>query len=323
MNTNKYVFLKFEEKINTLIADLGATNARLAIVKDCNDIINKSSYKIKNFKTLDDLLNKYINEFDIPREKLSGVLGVAAPVIGNEITFVNIDFSFNKHDIKKKFFPKGLRVLNDVQMQGYAINNLPQEKLLSIGVNRDLSQGPKILIVPGTGLGLSILNNGKCIATEAGHLNIPNLNKKIKKILDIFEKEKERPATFEDLLSGKGISFIYAILSKNTDHKYSNEDILNNISYDALCNETKNYLIEIFAYFAKYGALITGSIGGVYLSGSISESLIKDEDFSKFKNIFEESSKMNKYLSNIPIFLIREFDLGFSGALEVCKNELF
>ena len=311
------------KKINTLIADLGATNARLAIVKDFNHIINKSSYKIKNFKTLDDLLNKYINEFDIPREKLSGVLGVAAPIIGNKITFVNIDFSFNKQDIKKKFFPQGLMVLNDVQMQGYAINNLPQENLLSISGNREFSQGPKILIVPGTGLGLSILNNGKCIATEAGHLNIPNLNEKIKKILDSFEKEKERPATFEDLLSGKGISFIYAILSKNTDHNYSNEDILNNISHDSLCNETKNCLIEIFAYFAKYGALITGSIGGVYLSGSISESLIKDEDFSKFKNIFEESSKMNKYLSNIPIFLIRGFDLGFSGALEVCKNELF
>ena len=77
----------------------------MAIVKDYKDIIDKSSYKIKNFKTLDDLLNKYINEFEIPREKLSGVLGVAAPVIGNEITFVNIDFSFNKHDIKKKFFP--------------------------------------------------------------------------------------------------------------------------------------------------------------------------------------------------------------------------
>ena len=59
-------------------------------------------------------------------------------------------------------------------MQGYAINSLPKEKLKSIGINNDLPQGPKILIVPGTGLGLSILNNGKCIATEAGHLHIPN-----------------------------------------------------------------------------------------------------------------------------------------------------
>ena len=63
MNLLKNIFLKFEENINTLIADLGATNARLAIVKDYKDIIDKSSYKIKNFKTLDELLNNYINEF--------------------------------------------------------------------------------------------------------------------------------------------------------------------------------------------------------------------------------------------------------------------
>ena len=293
----------------------------MAIVKDCKDIIDKSSYKIKNFKTLDDLLNKYINEFEIPRKKLSGVLGVAAPIIGDEINFVNIDFSFSAKDIKNKFFPKDLRILNDVQMQGYAINNLPKEELISIGINNDLPQGPKILIVPGTGLGLSIWNNKKCIATEAGHLHIPNLSQNINRILDHFEKEKERKATFEDLLSGKGISYIYSVLSQNIHHTYSNEDILNNLKNDKFCSETKNYLVEIYAHFAKYGALITGSTGGVYLSGSLSEGLLKNDDFSRFKYIFEESAKMNKYLSNIPIFLIREIDLGFMGALEVCRNE--
>ena len=34
-------------------------------------------------------------------KKLSGVLGVAAPIIGDEINFVNIDFSFSAKDIKK------------------------------------------------------------------------------------------------------------------------------------------------------------------------------------------------------------------------------
>ncbi len=293
----------------------------MAIVKDYNDIVDKSSYKIKNFNTLDDLLNKYINEFEIPRKKLSGVLGVAAPIIGNEINFVNIDFSFSAKDIENKFFPKGLRILNDVQLQGYGINNFSKEELISIGSNNVLPKGPKILIVPGTGLGLSIFNNKKCIATEAGHLHIPSLSQNINRILDHFEKEKERKATFEDLLSGKGISYIYAIYSQNIDHTYSNEEILSNVLNDKFCNETKNCLVEIFAYFAKYGALLTGSTGGVYLSGSLSESLIKDYDFSKFKAIFEESAKMNKYLSNIPIFLIKNIDLGFMGALEVCKNE--
>ena len=206
-------------------------------------------------------------------------------------------------------------------MQGYAINSLPKEGLISIGINNDLPQGPKILIVPGTGLGLSILNNKKSIATEAGHLHIPNLSQNINRILDHFEKEKERKATFEDLLSGKGISYIYSVLSQNIHNTYSNEDILNNIKNDKFCSETKNCLVEIYAYFAKYGALITGSTGGVYLSGSLSEGLLKNDDFLRFKCIFEESAKMNKYLSNIPIFLIREIDLGFMGALEVCRNE--
>ena len=171
-------------------------------------------------------------------------------------------------------------------------------------------------------VGLSILINGKSIATEAGHLNIPSLSDEIQNLLEYFKRENKRMATFEDLLSGKGISYIYGFLSQDYDHNYSNEDILNNVTDDAFCDETKILLIKILAIFTKYTALIIGSIGGVYLAGSLSNSLLKDNDFSEFRNIFEESKKMDKYLSNIPVFLINEKDLGYMGALEVCKNEI-
>ena len=249
-------------------------------------------------------------------------MGVAAPIIGNEINFVNIDFSFSAKKIEKNFFPRGLRLFNDVQLQGYALSNYPKDKLISIGHNKNFPQGSKILITPGTGLGLSILNNEKPIATEAGHLNIPNISDEIQNLLENFKKENKRIATFEDLLSGKGISYIYSFLSQENDNNYSNEDILNNAADDAFCAETKKILIKIFAIFAQYTALITGSTGGVYLAGSLSESLLKDNDFSEFRNIFEESKKMDKLLSKIPVFLIKEKDLGFMGALEVYKNEI-
>ena len=148
------------------------------------------------------------------------------------------------------------------------------------------------------------------------------MSDEIQRLLDDFKKENKRMATFEDLLSGKGISYIYGYLSQDYDHNYSNEDILNNVIDDAFCDETKILLTKIFAIFAKYTTLITGSSGGVYLAGSLSESLLKDTDFSEFRNIFEESKKMDKYLSNIPIFLIKEKDLGYMGALEGCKNEI-
>ena len=224
--------------------------------------------------------------------------------------------------MEKSFFPRGLRLFNDVQLQCYALNNYPKNKLKFIGSNKNFSQGPKILIIPGTGLGLSILINGKSIATEAGHLNIPSMSDEIQHLLEYFKRENKRMATFEDLLSGKGISYIYGFLSQDYDHNYSNEDILNNVTDDAFCDETKILLIKILAIFAKYTALITGSSGGVYLAGTLSKSLLKDNDFSEFRNIFEESKKMDKYLSNIPVFLINEKDLGYMGALEVCKNEI-
>ena len=140
--------------------------------------------------------------------------------------------------------------------------------------------------------------------------------------MEDFKKENKRIATFEDLLSGKGISYIYGFLSQNYDHNYSNEDILNNDKDDSFCEETKVFLIKIFAIFAKYTALVIGSSGGVYLAGSLSDSLLKDNDFSEFIDTFEESKKMDKYLSNIPVFLINDEDLGYMGALEVYKNEI-
>ena len=207
-------------------------------------------------------------------------------------------------------------------MQCYALNNYPKNKLKSLGSNKNFPQGPKILIIPGTGLGLSILINGESIATEAGHLNIPSISDEIDHLLENFKKENKRIATFEDLLSGKGISYIYGFLSQNYDHNYSNEDILNNDKNDPFFRETKTFLIKIFAVFAKYTSLIIGSSGGVYLAGSLSESLLKANDFLEFRDTFEESKKMDKYLSNIPVFLINEKDLGYMGALEVCKNEI-
>ncbi|MFL2820578.1 MAG: glucokinase [Alphaproteobacteria bacterium] len=93
------------------MADLGATNARLAIVNDFKDLIYKSSYKISNFKTVDDLINHYLNEFNVSRENLSGILGVAAPIIGNEINFVNIDFSFSVKEIEKSFFSWRVKII--------------------------------------------------------------------------------------------------------------------------------------------------------------------------------------------------------------------
>ena len=71
----------------------------------------------------------------------------------------------------------------------------------------------------------------------------------------------------------------------------------------------------------RYSALTTGSRGGVFLSGSLVTSLLEDVNLDEFRKNFEKSRTMNDFLTRIPLYLIREDNLGFLGALEVCRNE--
>ena len=78
---------------------------------------------MNEFNSLNHLLKHYIEENNISNFEISGIIGVAAPVISNEVNFVNNNFSFSVAEIESSFFQKGLKVLNDVEMQIYALNN--------------------------------------------------------------------------------------------------------------------------------------------------------------------------------------------------------
>ena len=78
-----------------------------------------------------------------------------------------------------------------------------------------MTEGPKVLVAPGTGLGLAGILGETVIATEAGHINISDkeLRSDLKEIRDRFTKENYRAPTYEDFLSGKGITYFYETLS--------------------------------------------------------------------------------------------------------------
>ena len=141
------------------------------------------------------------------------------------------------------------------------------------------SEGPKILIAPGTGLGLAGLVGNQVVSTEAGHINISDkiLRPDLKKIIDRFILDNKRVPTYEDLLSGKGITYFYTTLSGDLDSDLTSEKILSERS-DPHCLHTINLLNYLLASYLRYMALVWGANGGGLLSGSIVNSLLLEED---------------------------------------------
>ena len=52
----------------------------------------------------------------------------------------------------------------------------------------------------------------------------------------------------------------------------------------------------------------------------LAASFFEDIDFDDFRENFEKSETMDEFLKGIPLYLIKEDNLGFLGALEVSRN---
>ena len=297
---------------STLIAELGGTNARLGVTENGSSLAESKQYLLSDFTSVEDLFDEYFKEINQVVSK--GIIGVAAPVIDDEIRFTNNDIKFNQNALKNKMFPKGLMVLNDLELQAYAIDGLTNEEITRIGQVKEEKMGSKVLISPGTGLGLAGIVDTKVIFTEGGHLNIPSDSLELEDLIKKFYEDKRRPPTFEDLLSGKGINFIFQSLDGSSDIQYSNEEILANKD-NPVCIKTRKFVLYLLAIYCKYIALIWGATSGVFLSGSIANTLLKPEDLDTFRTHFESSATMQDLLKIIPVSLIKDTNLGSKGGL--------
>ena len=95
-----------------LIAELGATKARLAITEDQKTLIHLEEFQLQDFVSAEQLFNKYFDKINIQLDR--AIVGVAAPVLEDEIRFTNIDIEFNQRTLKEGIFQKQLWVLNDL-----------------------------------------------------------------------------------------------------------------------------------------------------------------------------------------------------------------
>ena len=300
-----------------LIAEIGATNARLDILQGRQSRAKQDNYLLEEFNSIESLLKDYLNKTGIVTER--AIIGVAAPILGDEVQFINNSLKFSQRELKKNIFKEELLVLNDLELQAHAIKSLRKEDILVIGNKKKPLRGSKILVSPGTGLGLAGVIEGNVMSTEAGHLHVPANLSGFSFIVERFEAENNRMPTFEDFLSGQGLNSIYRFLSDHHACPYSNEEILSE-KEDTDCLRTKKLMTHLLSVFLRYMALIWGASGGVYLSGSIANSLMQDINAKEFRKNFEDSHKMKIFLTNTPLFLVLDLNLGLRGAREIASN---
>ena len=282
--------------MSIVIADLGASNARFAIIQR-NRMSDIYQFACDDFKNPLEMIQSFVKMYAPDAGYF--LAGVPAPVFSENIKWTNRPWKLNSKELKRKLKLKEVVLLNDLEVQGSGLKALTKKDLIFLQGTKT-NNGPKILVNVGTGLGACYIVDGKVYSAEYGQTLIS--------AGDILE----------DVVSGPGFKRLYQTVA-GPKHPISATQITDKcLSGNRLAQKTYRLFYEDFSRTLMNLALIIKATGGVYFCGGVlDEKSLKQMHFA---NSFSNHPKMKGLLKSIPLVFIRKKDFAFLGLKELVKK---
>lgn len=303
-----------------LIADIGATNARFALVEN-NAIGHIQVLACADYPTLASAALHYL--VATGKKPETGVFAVATELDGSDhVSLTNNDWAFSVRDTGNNIGLKKLRVINDFMALAHAVPNLAGKDYFQVGTGTAQKDMPIGIIGPGTGLGVAavVFSGGKPVpvATEGGHVTMPVTTVREFELFEFLKREKYSHISAERVISGKGLVNLYHAICA-VDQLSLPEKTAAEITEAALqescavCAEALDLFCHFLGVAAGNLALTYGSFGGIYIAGGIVPKLGDYFGRSRFRESFLAKGRYRDYLGRIPTFVITHPYPGLEG----------
>ena len=168
---------------HALIADIGGTNARFALVDPAAphpEPMHARALSTVDFASLQHAANHYLQTVGArPRR---AAIAVACPVDGDEIRLTNRAWSCSREELRTSLGLDELQLLNDFGAVAWAVTALrPDDRVALYGPVAEPLAGPISVLGPGTGLGVGFLlgaqpGSWRVVETEGGHVSFAPLD---------------------------------------------------------------------------------------------------------------------------------------------------
>lgn len=314
----------------SILADIGGTNARFAVLHDDGTIHKVHIYSVRETPTLLKALVDY-REAHCQAYTISALaLAIAGPVLGDVVPLTNSDWVCDRHEIQRVFSTERVFVLNDFEAVAVAITDLCSTDIQTIQIGEKSSRHPMVIMGPGTGLGVAalkpILATGgfEAITTEAGHIRYSPANDRERNIVR-FLARRLNFVRAEDILSGPGLVNLYEAnchLVSETPENYAPADVvLKAREGNNLCRQVLDDFAAILGSFASQLALSYNALGGVYLTGGVLEKMGEAFDQKRFLERFATNPTMARLLDRVPVTRVMSEIPAFSGLRTIIKNK--
>jgi glucokinase len=308
-----------------LVADIGGTNARFAIVPEGEIALRHvATLSAADFPSIEEAIQRYLST--VPEQPVNACFAVACPPDEEVIRFTNSPWFFSPPDLSRRFGWRNLRMVNDFEALALGIAYLSPDQLIEIKGGRALAHAPRAVIGPGTGLGVSgmVYRQGEwaVMAGEGGHIGFAPQDETEIEIWRFARKRFGRVSN-ERLLQGEGIVTLYQFFCEQTNmvaHLKSAAEISASDEPQAL--QAIQRFAAILGSVAGDLALMTGARGGVFLGGGIVPKILPKIRNSALVQRFCDKGRLSRMLGDIPIHVITDHHTALYGGAYLLKRDL-
>ena len=300
-----------------LVADIGGTNARFALVEN-GDPGPVWSIEVESASTFAEALDAFLAANDgEPRITAAGI-AVAGPVDGGAVKLTNAPWLIRSMDVSERLGGVRVSLFNDLEAVALALPYLRPGDIASLGPPLDAVPRARLLAVNvGTGFGAATAipvgaDGWTACPSEAGHMGLATRTQEERGILD-----RLGASSIEDALSGERFVALYRGVGGETREDDKPEAIMARIAGDRAASEAVRLFTVWLGRVCGDLVLATASWGGVFLSGGLVESWRAVADTALFRSSFADKGKMRDRMVGVPTAVILRPNVALFGLARV------
>ncbi|MFN3623335.1 MAG: glucokinase [Hyphomicrobium sp.] len=307
-----------------LVGDIGATNARFALVNGDGTLSRSADLICRDHPTIAAAIKAYLAAME-GAAPARAVLAVATTPLGDRVTFTNNPWSFSVSELRQRLGIEHLRIINDFHANALALPHLTADDVHKVGGGEPIEGAPMGVLGPGSGLGVSaairVGDRYEAIAGEGGHVTMAPADARESAVLDLL-RARFGHVSAERVLSGPGLVNLYCALCE-IDGKQAADLSAAEITQAGARGECSyagtavEMLCAMLGTVAGNLALTLGARGGIYIAGGIVPKLGEAFARSKFRERFEDKGRFRAYLATIPTLVITRPHAALIGAAQL------
>jgi glucokinase len=315
-----------------LIADIGGTFARFALVSDKGRFEQAASLRCAEHVDFHAAVTAYLGQAGNPAVRHAAI-AIANPVSGDAVRMTNYHWQFSIEQMRERLKLDTLLVVNDFTALAMALPRLTTHERRQVGGGVAQARSVVGLLGSGSGLGVSGLipadDGWISLGSEGGHTSFSPRDERELAILQYAWREHAH-VSFERLLSGPGLALIHAALADRAGRPLPRDAALRApeitrralAGEDPVCSEALDAFCAMLGTAAGNLAVTLGAMGGIYIGGGIVPRLGEYFDRSGFRARFEDRGRFSEYLAKVPTFVITAEQATFTGVWAILEAQL-